>query len=291
MNMMKKTLTLLAFTALLVACQENRTEENDLNVTVITENLKFNEGSVPFGSTLLFSNFGSDELNPLGKDGKGYITKLVNDKTEMFIEADGNLDSPKGMAIKDGFLYIADVGKIVIYDIVEPGAAPLIVNMPEGELFVNDIAIHNNYAFVSVTNTGKIFKLDLANHSLHEYVDIPGANGLIVEGKSMYIASYPADGVTTSNNVIYKIEDLDAPVVSRFIDRAGQYDGLALAKSRLYFTSWVDGEVGYIDLETKKVTLFNLSNQKIGGPADISILGNTLYIPDLPHSRVLKINI
>ncbi|MGL5272387.1 MAG: hypothetical protein ACRC8J_02735, partial [Phocaeicola sp.] len=264
---MKKAFTLLTFTALLLACQGNKNEGNNptpsTNVTVMTENLKFNEGSVIYNSTLLFSNFGSDELNPLGTDGKGYITKLVDGKMETFIAADGNLDAPKGMAIKDEKLYIATVGKVVVYDLTKQEAAPIIINMPEGNLFVNDIVIYGDNAFISVTNTGKIFKLNLTDHSLNEYVDIVGANGLIVDGKAMYIASYPADGVTTSSNVIYKIEDVDAPVVSKFIEREGQYDGLALNKSKLYFTSWVNGEVGYVDIATKEVTLLDLSEQKI----------------------------
>ena len=292
---MKKAFTLLTFTALLLACQGNKNEGNNptpsTNVTVMTENLKFNEGSVIYNSTLLFSNFGSDELNPLGTDGKGYITKLVDGKMETFIAADGNLDAPKGMAIKDEKLYIATVGKVVVYDLTKQEAAPIIINMPEGNLFVNDIVIYGDNAFVSVTNTGKIFKLNLTDHSLNEYVDIVGANGLIVDGKAMYIASYPADGVTTSSNVIYKIEDVDAPVVSKFIEREGQYDGLALNKSKLYFTSWVNGEVGYVDIATKEVTLLDLSEQKIVGPADVSILNDTLYIPDLPQSRVIQVAI
>lgn len=57
--------------------------------------------------------------------------------------------------------------------------------MPEGNLFVNDIVISGSSAYVSVTNTGKIFKLDLSTPDalnasmLSEYASVPGANGLV----------------------------------------------------------------------------------------------------------------
>ncbi len=60
----------------------------------------------------------------------------------------------------------------------------------------------------------------------------------------MYIASYPPDGVTTQDNVIYRIDNISTPVATKLFDRPGQYDGLALSGdgSRLYFTNWVDSK-------------------------------------------------
>lgn len=289
---MIKKLAVLLITAIAIAgCAE--VKKSPIKATTITKDLKFCEGSLPYGSSLLVSNFGTEELNPLNNENKGYIMKIDGDNTEVFIPADGNLSGPKGMAIAENFLYIADVGKIVVYNLEDKSETPQIITMPEGNLFVNDIVISGNSAYVSVTNTDKIYKLDisapdsLAIANLTEFATVTGPNGLVLDNQTMYIASYPADGNTTANNVIYKIEDITNPQVEKFITREGQYDGLSLYDSKLYFTSWVNSEIGYVDLGTKETELLTIEGATLTGPADITILNDTLYIPNLPSSEVV----
>ena len=121
---------------------------------------------------------------------------------------------------------------------------------------------------------------------------VPGANGIVIRGDTMYIASYPPDGVTTQDNVIYRIDNISTPVATKLFDRPGQYDGLALSGdgSRLYFTNWVDSEVGYYDLGTGKTELLT-PGVGIEGPARLSTDGKKLYVPDLPGSKVVEIDI
>ena len=171
---------------------------------------------------------------------------------------------------------------------------PQIVRFPDGELYVNDMALHGNTLYVTVTNTGSIYSLDVTRPyaidtaSLKPYVTIPGANGIAIRGDTMYVASYPPDGVTTPDNAIYCIENISAPVATKLFDRPGQYDGLALSADggRLYFTNWVDSEVGYYDFADKQVHLLD-PGVAIGGPARLSLDGDRLYVPDLPGSRVV----
>lgn len=291
---MKRTMLLAALLISVTATScEKETPSPAKKTVIITQGIKFSEGSVPYNSSLLISNFGTSELDPLNTEGKGYILKVVGDKTESFINADGNLSSPKGMAIKDHRLYIADVEKVVVYDLSDLKAAPQTIHLPEGNLFVNDIVISENKAYISVTNTGKLFTLDISTPSalsaatLTEYAHIEGANGLALDGKTLYIASYPADGNTTAHNVIYVIKNIDSPVVEKLITRQGQYDGLAIKGDRLYFSNWENGEIGYLNLADKKVSLLEVEGAKINGPADISILNDKLYIPNLPSSEII----
>ena len=101
------------------------------------------------------------------------------------------------------------------------------------------MALHGNTLYVTVTNTGSIYSLDVTRPyaidtaSLKPYVTIPGANGIAIRGDTMYVASYPPDGVTTPDNAIYCIENISAPVATKLFDRPGQYDGLAAAASIL----------------------------------------------------------
>lgn len=290
-DMLKNALAAILVSFMAVACQKHTLKSDSIKVSVLSENLKFNEGTVPYGSKLLISNFGTKELNPLGAEGTGYISILNDGKVDVFIGADGHLDSPKGMAIENDKLYIADVGKVVIYDLKDLGSTPIVVAMPSGDLFVNDIAISGEFAFISVTNTGKVYKLNLETNELADFIDVPGANGLLINGKTMYIASYPPDGKTTQQNVIYTVPNIDSPVLSKLMERQGQYDGLALYKSKLYFTSWENGEVGYIDLTSNAIKVLDLGDLKLQGPADISIMGDTLFVPDLVSSKLIKIQL
>ncbi len=265
------------------------------NVEVISEGLLYNEGTTPYKSSILISNFGSSQLNPLNSEGMGYITQLKNGKIEMFIPASGVLNAPKGMDIEDDYLYIADVGKVVVYNLMNLTAEPQVILLPEEDIYVNDIAIEDDVAYISVTNTVNIYALDISRPArltaddLTLYTQVVGANGIEIEDDIIYIASYPADGVTTADNVIYQITNIANPQPVKLFNRMGQYDGLAEDDDRLYFTNWVDGEVGFVDLDTNVVTLLDLGEIEFSGPADITIEDNVLYIPDLPNSRIVQI--
>ena len=134
---------------------------------------------------------------------------------------------------------------------------------------------------------GSTFKLD--PQALTLYTNVPGANGIVLRDDVMYVASYPPDGVTTDKNVIYEIGDIRMPHPAPLTDRAGQYDGLALSGDgqRLYFTSWVNGEVGYWDFQNRSVQLLDLADVELSGPARIALRDGVLYIPDLPASRIV----
>lgn len=292
--MNKRIIFMLLASVAIAGCAKDKKAPSK-EATILSKGMKFCEGSVAYGSSVLVTNFGTSELNPLNTQGMGYVMQINGDSTETFIATDGHLSAPKGMAIANNHLYIADVGKIVVYNLKDKAASPQTIVMPEGNLFVNDIVISGSSAYVSVTNTGKIFKLDLSTpdalnaNMLSEYASVPGANGLVLIGNQLYIASYPADGKTTSDNVIYTIADIASPVVEKFITRQGQYDGLAHYKNKLYFSSWINGEIGSVDLATKEVKLMEVKGVELSGPADITILNDVLYIPNLPSSEVAVI--
>ena len=286
--MTKKITYFLSVLFVLVSCSGNKkTPEaqvpNDvLKAIVIKDGLKFCEGTVVYDSAILVSNFGTDRLDPLNTSKCGYILKYSNKKLEPFIPCDSILSAPKGMAIQDDYLYIADVGSVVVYNLKDKKAKPTVIEFPADNLYVNDIAIRDKKAYVSVTNTDKIFVLDisdpasLSKSDLKEFIDVKGPNGLIFDKKTLYIASYPASGTMTTENVIYEIKDSDDPKVEKLIIREGQYDGLAIHNSRLYFTNWNNGEVGYVDLSSKDITYLHIEGADLSGPADISILNDSL---------------
>lgn len=265
---------------------------------IVTDKIRFCESTLPLGTNLLIANFGTEQLNPLNQEGKGYILSYSGNETSVLIPADGNLSAPKGMYNTGDYLFICDVNKVVVYNLKKSDEAPQIIQFPADDLFVNDLAAKGSILYVSVTNTGRIYSLDisdlsgLSNVKPVLYTQVTGANGIVVEGNSMYVASYPADGTTTAENVVYYIPDLSKPVPEKFITEAGQYDGIALSanKETLYVTNWSPAGVARINMANKAIEYITL-DEKVIGPADISLVGNVLYVPDLPNSRVLVVSL
>ena len=289
----KLTVLLLIGSIFVVSCKSKTKKQTQIVVadTTITENIKFCESTYPYQGGLLIANFGTETLNPLNNEGKGYIAYNKEGKTTVFIPVDGNLSAPKGMLEKEGYLYICDVNKVLVYNLKDLKATPQVIPFNEGELFVNDIALFNNNLIVSVTNTGNLFKIDLTNQANLKadlWCNVVGANGVLVKENQIYVASYPADGLTTENNVVYVIDDFNAPNPQKLMDRAGQYDGIVISKDAktLYVTNWSPAEVISIDLATKAIKNVDIKEKMIG-PADLSIIDDVLFIPDLPNSRVI----
>lgn len=261
---------------------------------IIQDGIRFCESTYPYRDGILVANFGTDQLNPLNTEGKGYILYCKDGKSEMLLPADGNLSAPKGMFIRDNYLFVCDVNKIVVYNLSDKKQKPRIIRMPEGDLFVNDLAASGNDLFVSVTNTDKIYRIDISDLSRIgtpvEWLDIPGPNGLLLKDGIMYVASYPADGKTQDKHTVYRIADLKKPKAEKFIAVPGQYDGIVFSTDgkALYVTNWTPAQISRIDLQTKKMTTVPVSLEKsLAGPADISVKDGSIYIPDLPNSRVV----
>lgn len=260
---------------------------------VVNDGLRFCESTLPYNNGILVANFGTEELNPLNDEGRGYVMYYKDGKTEIFIRPDGNLSAPKGMLVQSDRLFVCDVNKIVVYNIVDKSAKPVIIRLPEGHLFVNDLVTDGKYLYASVTNSDRIFRIDISGnkgYTPEEWLQVPGPNGLLINNGSMYVASYPADGNTTGNNVIYKIGDIANPKLEKFVDIAGQYDGIAASTDGdyIYITNWAPASVSKVSLSDRSVTPVNISlDSPMVGPADISVRNGKIYIPDLPNSRVI----
>lgn len=276
--------------------------------TTYTNNLKFCEGTVKYKNALLVSNFGTDELDPLNTLGKGYILSIEDGQVETLIPNDGYLSAPKGMAVVTHHLFIADVAKVVVYNLKKLNEKPIVINMPKEDLFVNDIVALGKMLVVSVTNTGKLYGIDVSNLStlattkLISLGTVPGANGLCVSGDMFYIASFNPTGISNAQNVIYaaSISNPNQPL-EKFIPNMphGQYDGIAISDDgeRMYFTSWVTSELSepavfMVDLTDPDKYVRTLDfGVKFSGPADITVSKNAIWIPDLPASTVYRFNL
>lgn len=289
--MIKKIFCLVCFSSVMFASAQTMEKTK-----VVEDGLRFCESSYPYKGGVLIANFGTEQLNPLNNEGKGYIAYYKDGKTSIMIPADGNLSAPKGMSVKGNYIYVCDVNKIVVYNINNTKKTPYTIQFPKDDLFVNDVVIKGNNLYASVTNTDKIYKIDISNPSApgkpEEWVSIAGPNGLFLHKGKMYVASYPADGVTKEDNVLYRIDNLRNPKPEKVIKIPGQYDGLALSKDgkSIYISNWSPAGLYRLNIKNGEMTPLELDLQKpLVGPADISTDGKKIYVPDLPNSRVIVI--
>jgi glucose/arabinose dehydrogenase len=178
-NLLKYSLLGISATFLFANCAPQKTEEVvEEVVEVKTPTLTLlweTEASLPTNESVLFddgsgtiyvSNIGG--MDPQAKDGKGSIA--IIDKEGKIVNPVwvGGLNSPKGMAISNGKLYVTDIDELVEIDI----ATTKVSNKwkVEGAQFLNDVAAHNGTVYFTDMNTGKV----------HAYAD--GAISTISEG-------------------------------------------------------------------------------------------------------------
>ena len=303
MTFMKRSIAALFAGALfLTACGNQDSAFNNNvgdSITIAEERvqttlLKNNESTLPYDGGILISNFGADNFNPLNQEGKGFIAYYKNDSIMNYIPADGNLSAPKGMQVVNGYLFVSDVGKVVAYKLGDTTVKPINIPFPRNENFVNDIASDGTTLYVSVVNTGNVYRIDASDVNRYnsltpiKYTNVPGANGLLVHNGKLYIASYPPDGATTEANVVYVVDKMNDPKPEKFITTPGQYDGLAISGdgNTLYVTNWDPVAVQAINMATKEITKVELENP-IESAADLSIDGDWMYIPDLVGSKLI----
>src|SRR3954470_19548816 len=115
------------------------------------------------------------EGDPSKKDGKGSIGTLKPDGTVVNARWATGLNAPKGMAMLNGKLYVADVDELVE---INQNDGKISKRYPvKGAEFLNDVAADGSKVYVSDTKTGKISVLD--NGKVSTVAEgREGANGL-----------------------------------------------------------------------------------------------------------------
>ncbi|MBO3099954.1 SMP-30/gluconolactonase/LRE family protein [Gelidibacter pelagius] len=179
------------------------------------------------------------------EDGDGSIAtinlegKLINAK---FIS---DLNDPKGIAITEDRLYVSDITELVEADLMT--GQIIKKHSIEGIQFLNDVAIDSaGNVFVSDTRTSKIYQLDTkGNFSLWlADEDLDNPNGLLVQNKTMYVASW---GSQPNGGRVSKI-DMTTKSIDTVTTIIGNLDGIRpYDKDRLIISDWRSGNIHLVD--------------------------------------------
>jgi len=281
---MKKVITLVTGMALLISAmaQDNA-------------GLAHPESVNSDGKFLYVTNIGK-EGNPTAKDGDGTISKLSLDGKMITPSiTTEKLNAPKGTAIIKGVLYVADLDHIVGIQLSTGKKVADVDISSTGTNFSNDLTVKDdNTLFVSATDLGKVFEVNLKTSEVKEVANVKGANGLYYDKATnrLYTCSFDFQNLQGGEIGVISWQQ-QKPVYEAIGDIHGAFDGLAMPdKNTLIVSDWgaMDHPAGFvekIDLTTKKATKINWP--VINGPADfyLDVKGKKLYIPELVAEKVL----
>lgn len=218
--------------------------------------------------------------NPSEKDGNGFITVLNTDGSVKEFKWVENLSAPKGMAVHDGKLYVADIDELVEIDI-EQGVILEKYNAPNA-VFLNDVAAcMNGMIFVSDTRTAKIHVLHNGDFSVWlEGEPFESPNGLFTEGGKLYVG----------DNNIYEV-DVKSKKVKQIIADAGGVDGLEKNnEGEFVFSNW-PGRI-FIHKNGENIKLHDSTAQEINtADIDFALKYNWVLVPTFFDNRVVAYKI
>ena len=132
---------------------------------------------LPEEGILYVSNIGVS--NPLEKEAKGFISILSMEGKIRNLKWCAGLNSPKGMAIYGGKLYVSEVDRVAEIDLK---TGEKLKDYPvEGAIFLNDIAdAKDGSLYISDSRNGTVYKLKDGVVSVFiQSDDFPFPNGVV----------------------------------------------------------------------------------------------------------------
>ncbi len=274
---MKAILIVMVFAALIVSAPVNAQKLEKVWETKVDlrtpESVLFDEDR----DVMYVANINGD---PSEKNGSGFISILNSDGSEKTLEWVKNLNAPKGMALKEGKLYVSDIDQLVEIDI-KSGKVLQKYDAP-GAVFLNDVAVcGNGIVFVSDTRTAKIHALIDGKFTVWmEGSPLENPNGLFTEGGKLFIG----------DNNIYEV-DVKTKELKMIISEAGGVDGLEKTnKGEFIFSNW-PGRI-FIHRDGKNVKLLDTTEKEINtADLDFSKKHNLVLVPTFFDNRIVAYRI
>lgn len=224
------------------------------------------------------------------KDGNGFISQVSLDGRMIKADWVAGLDAPKGLALRKGKLFVADIDQLVEIDVKE--GKVLKKHAAKDAKFLNDVAVSSDdQVFVSDTGTNTIWRL--AEDKFEPWLQndqLAGPNGLLVQGDQLIVAAFGKIGASGPEGPGPLLAvSLADKTIKPFADGKplGNLDGLeALDATHFLLTDYMAGGLFTVDAETGKMDkLLALPS----GSADIAYVAasKTVLIPLMNDDKVV----
>jgi hypothetical protein len=250
-------------------------------------------GCDPVEGVLYVSQFGGKELKPAEKDGLGYISKVSREGKILEERAFAvKLNKPKGIWVAGTRLWVTDIDGVWVFDTKSKQGRKL--DLP-GIQFANDPAVAGNVLYVSDNRSDQLFRVEPA-----DFLDAKVQPKVSVAWSKAGInpnGLYPArDGSLIVVGFLGGKPE-EARSISMMDGRGalkprgkpiGRLDGVFESRDgSLLVTDWNTGSLFQYSEERGIETLA----KGFKGPADFCVMGDTVYVPDLPGSEVRAIKL
>jgi sugar lactone lactonase YvrE len=262
------------------------------------------ESVVAAGGRRFVSNMGA-EIKPTDKDGDGFISEI--DDTGRVVELhafpkgdDAKLNAPKGLAIVAGRLYVADIDRIVGFDLKTHARVFEAALTGEGPALLNDIAVETDrHLIITDTLHNAVYRLDLGSRTFSTIAtDVAGANGVALdaERRLAYVVGVGAD---FSGGNVFRISLDGSKPTEMWQSPHGILDGVAFLQSGdLLVSDWgttgnpAEGTITAYTIEGKRVRQID-AGMVLHGPADFTYDAETgkLWVPLMIDGRVIAIDL
>jgi len=208
------------------------------------------------------------------RDGAGGIALLSTSGELLDRNFVRGLNAPKGMAVQDNVLYVADIDELVAVDLAtrEIVARHAVANA----VLLNDVTIDDaGFVYVSDSHGGSLYRL--AHGKIATVIDpIPGANGLYASGEGLVIGA--------QRRLLLRRDGELREIASGF---AADLDGIAALRGGGYIvTAWV-GLIYHVDDRGQVAQLLDTRSSQVN-TADIGYdpSTHTLYVPTFSANSV-----
>ena len=224
------------------------------------------------------------------KDGNGFISKVSIDGVILEKEWISGLDAPKGLAVYENKLYVADIDALVEIDI--PSATITNRYQVIDAKFLNDVAASNNgEIFVSDMMMDRIHSLKDGKFSIWlESPDLLSPNGLHVEEGSLIVGAWGVrtEGFSTATTGhLLRVKFADKSI-SSIGDGSplGNLDGVeADLDGDYYVTDWMAGKFYHVSENGHADLMLTLDQ----GMADLEFIEekNLILLPMMLGNKLL----
>ncbi|MEZ4361864.1 MAG: hypothetical protein R3B48_16865 [Kofleriaceae bacterium] len=232
---------------------------------------------------------------PSAKDKNGFISKVSPDGTVVALKwIDGSakatpLSAPKGMALANGLLYVADIDTVRLFDrktgkakgsIALKGAtfANDVAAGPDGTVYVSDSGIKIDDSGVTPTKTDAVWMINKKKKAtvLARGEELGKPNGLFATDQGVWV-------VTFGTGELYLLDAKGARSEEQKV--AGALDGLYVSGDDIWVSSW---ETSSVERGTAG-SEFSTMQGDLPAPADFGVdtKRNLLLVPLFNDNKVV----